>query len=177
MNTAAAADATTAAAADVNTAAAAVAAAVTAAAVAAAAADATTAAAAVAAAVTAADTNLIFPVFFAKHEPTTPTRSDARRGRRHETDPHAMNHSTVDSSSRTELLAHIETVLDREIRPGLLADGGNVEVVGIDADNIVQVRLKGACQGCPSSVTTLTFGIEAALKAQVPEIRFLEAVP
>lgn len=76
-----------------------------------------------------------------------------------------------------ELIARIESILDRDVRPGLIADGGNIEVVGIDADNIVQVRLQGACQGCPSSVTTLTFGIEAALKAKLPEIRFIEAVP
>ena len=75
------------------------------------------------------------------------------------------------------LLPRIEAVLDEEIRPGLLADGGNVEVVGIDADRIVQVRMQGACQGCPSATMTLTFGIEAALKKRVPEIRFLEAVP
>lgn len=74
------------------------------------------------------------------------------------------------------LLARVEAVLDEHVRPGLRADGGDVEVVGIDADRIVQVRMTGACQGCPSSVMTLTFGVEAALKARVPEIRFLEAV-
>ena len=78
---------------------------------------------------------------------------------------------------RRELLARIEAVLDEQIRPGLRSDGGDVEVVGIDDDRIVQVRMRGACQGCPSATMTLTFGIEAALKAAVPEIRFLEAVP
>jgi Fe-S cluster biogenesis protein NfuA len=78
---------------------------------------------------------------------------------------------------RRTLLERIEAILDRDVRPGLRADGGGVEVVGIDDDNIVQVRMQGACQGCPSSVITLTMGIEAALKAQVPEIRFLEPVP
>jgi Fe-S cluster biogenesis protein NfuA len=78
---------------------------------------------------------------------------------------------------RRELLARIEAVLDDQVRPGLKADGGDVEVVGIDEDHIVQVRMQGACQACPSSVMTLTFGIEAALKARIPEIRFLEAVP
>ena len=68
-------------------------------------------------------------------------------------------------------------MLDEQIRPGLKADGGDVEVVGIDEDRIVQVRMRGACQGCASSTMTLTFGIEAALKARIPEIRFLEAVP
>jgi Fe-S cluster biogenesis protein NfuA len=78
---------------------------------------------------------------------------------------------------RHSLLARIEAVLDEKIRPGLRADGGDVRVVGIDDDRIVQVRMTGACQSCPSSVTTLTFGIEATLKAAIPEIRFLEAVP
>ena len=50
-------------------------------------------------------------------------------------------------------------------------------VVGIDPDNIVQVRLTGACQGCPSSVMTMSLRVEAILKAHIPEIRFLEAMP
>ena len=74
------------------------------------------------------------------------------------------------------LLERIEAVLDAEVRPGLAADGGGIEVVGIDEDRIVQVRLLGACQGCSSSVMTMTFGVEAVLKARVPEVRFLEAV-
>ena len=70
----------------------------------------------------------------------------------------------------------VEAVLDQFVRPGLLADGGNVEVVGIDSDRIVQVRMQGACVGCPSSSLTMTMGIEATIKAHVPEIRFIEAV-
>ncbi|MDR3635072.1 MAG: NifU family protein [Isosphaeraceae bacterium] len=77
----------------------------------------------------------------------------------------------------TELCERIEAVLDQHIRPGLRADGGDVELVGIDADRIVQVRMQGACQGCPSSMFTLTMGIESTLKSHIPEIRFLEAVP
>jgi len=83
----------------------------------------------------------------------------------------------TDAPRRQELKAKIEAVLDQDVRPGLRADGGDIEVVDIDADNIVQVRMRGACQGCPSSTMTLTMGVEAALKAQIPEIRFLEAVP
>jgi Fe-S cluster biogenesis protein NfuA len=79
--------------------------------------------------------------------------------------------------NRADLLARIEAVLDEQVRPGLRADGGDVEVVGVDDDRIVQVRMQGACQGCPSSMMTTIFGIEAALKARVPEVRFLEAVP
>ena len=80
-------------------------------------------------------------------------------------------------SEPSDLRRRIEAVLDEHVRPGLRADGGDVEVVGIDADRIVQVRMMGACQGCPSAIMTLTFGIESTLKAQIPEIRFLEAVP
>jgi Fe-S cluster biogenesis protein NfuA len=78
---------------------------------------------------------------------------------------------------RSELRSRIEAVLDEFVRPGLQADGGDLELVAIDADNIVQVRLVGACQGCPSSTFTMTMGIESALKSRIPEIRFLEAVP
>jgi len=83
----------------------------------------------------------------------------------------------VPSSELSVLRQRIEAVLDEQVRPGLRADGGDVEVVGIDDDRIVQVRMIGACQGCPSSIMTLTFGIESALKSRIPEIRFLEAVP
>ena len=75
-----------------------------------------------------------------------------------------------------DLRARIERVIDQEVRPGLLADGGDVEVVGVDSDRIVQVRLLGSCQGCASSIYSTTMGIEAAVKARVPEVRFLEAV-
>ena len=75
-----------------------------------------------------------------------------------------------------DLLARIESVISEDVRPGLRADGGDVEVVGVDDDRIVQVRLLGSCQGCSSSIYSTTVGIEAAVKAKVPEVRFLEAV-
>ena len=82
----------------------------------------------------------------------------------------------VPGDANSDLRARIEAVLDEFVRPGLRTDGGDVEVVGIDADRIVQVRMKGACVGCPSSTITMTMGIESAVKARVPEVRFLEAV-
>jgi Fe-S cluster biogenesis protein NfuA len=81
------------------------------------------------------------------------------------------------SDSWPDLRARIEAVLDEHVRPGLRADGGEVELVAIDPDRIVQVRMQGACQGCPSAAVTLTMAIESTLKAHIPEIRFLEAVP
>lgn len=79
-------------------------------------------------------------------------------------------------SPADDLLARVRSVIEDEVRPGLIADGGDVEVVGVDPDRIVQVRLLGSCQGCASSIYSTTMGIEAAVKARVPEIRFLEAV-
>jgi len=77
---------------------------------------------------------------------------------------------------REGLLGRVEAVLDRDVRPGLREDGGGVDVVGVDDDRIVQIRLLGACQGCGSAVMSLTFAIEAAVRAEVPEVRFLEPV-
>ena len=63
----------------------------------------------------------------------------------------------------------VEAALDK-IRPSLQADGGNVELVGID-NGVVSVRLTGACGGCPMSTMTLKMGIERVLKEQVPEVK------
>jgi Fe-S cluster biogenesis protein NfuA len=69
---------------------------------------------------------------------------------------------------------NVETVLD-EMRPYLMADGGNVEVVEIDGP-IVKVRLQGACGSCPSSTMTLKMGIERRLREMIPEISEVEQV-
>ena len=82
-----------------------------------------------------------------------------------------------DRLSDPEILDRIRRVLDEQVRPDLQTDGGGIDLVGMDADRIVQVRLTGACQGCSSSVMTLTMRVESILKAAVPEIRFVEAVP
>ena len=65
-------------------------------------------------------------------------------------------------------LDNVEKVLD-ELRPFLMADGGNVEVVEIDGP-IVKVRLQGACGSCPSSTMTLKMGIERKMRASIPEV-------
>ncbi len=68
----------------------------------------------------------------------------------------------------------VEDVLN-DIRPSLQADGGNVELVEVDEEGVVKVRLTGACGSCPMSQMTLKMGIERALKDRVPEVR--EVVP
>ena len=62
-----------------------------------------------------------------------------------------------------------------EIRPFLEADGGNIELVDVQ-DGIVKVKLMGACGSCPMSQMTLKRGVEARLKAQVPEVKEVVAV-
>jgi Fe-S cluster biogenesis protein NfuA len=64
-----------------------------------------------------------------------------------------------------------------QVRPGLQADGGDVELVDVSEDGIVKVRLKGACGGCPMSQLTLKQGIERHLKNQVPEVKTVLSVP
>ena len=62
-----------------------------------------------------------------------------------------------------------------EIRPSLQADGGDVEYVSLDGD-VVKVRLKGACSGCPMATMTLKNGIESHLKEKVPGVASVESV-
>jgi Fe-S cluster biogenesis protein NfuA len=62
------------------------------------------------------------------------------------------------------------------IRPTIQADGGDIELVGITDEGIVQVRLLGNCQGCPSSGVTLKAGVERNLKAHCPEVKGVRPV-
>ena len=74
----------------------------------------------------------------------------------------------MSTETKALTLENVETVLD-ELRPFLMADGGNVEVVEIDGP-IVQVRRQGACGSCPSSTMTLKMGIERKMRESIPEV-------
>ncbi|MGA1871660.1 MAG: NifU family protein [bacterium] len=69
----------------------------------------------------------------------------------------------------------VERALD-QIRPGLQADGGNIELVDVTDDGVVKVKLTGACGSCPMSTMTLKMGVEAQLKQKVPSIKMVEQV-
>lgn len=69
---------------------------------------------------------------------------------------------------------NVEKVLD-DLRPYLMSDGGNVELVEIDGP-VVKLRLQGACGTCPSSTMTLKMGIERRLREFIPEIVEVEQV-
>jgi len=62
------------------------------------------------------------------------------------------------------------------IRPGLQADGGDVELIRIDEGGKVVLKLTGACGGCPMSEITLQQGIERILKMQVPEVTSVQSI-
>ena len=66
--------------------------------------------------------------------------------------------------------AKVEEVLDR-IRPAIQADGGDVELVKIREDNVIEVRLTGACGSCPMATLTLKAGIERVMKEEIPEVK------
>ncbi len=68
----------------------------------------------------------------------------------------------------------VEEVLEK-IRPNLIRDGGNVELVEVN-DGTVKLKLVGACAGCPMSTMTLKMGIERLLKQEIPEVKEVVAV-
>ena len=63
-----------------------------------------------------------------------------------------------------------------EIRPYLLADGGNAELIEVTQDGVVKIKLTGACGHCPMSTYTLKMGIEKKLKEKIPEVKSVEQV-
>ncbi len=74
-----------------------------------------------------------------------------------------------------DLKIKVEAALE-QIRPYLLADGGNVALVEITDDKIVKVELLNACKSCSMSMMTLKAGIEETIMREVPEIKGVEAV-
>lgn len=69
----------------------------------------------------------------------------------------------------------VRTALET-IRPFLQEDGGDVELVNVTDDGIVELKLTGACATCPMSIMTLRAGIERALMREIPDVRRVEAV-
>ena len=69
----------------------------------------------------------------------------------------------------------VQAVLDK-VRPMLQRDGGDVELVDVQDDGVVKVKLTGACAGCPMSTMTLKNAIEETIKNEIPEIRSVEQV-
>lgn len=81
----------------------------------------------------------------------------------------------MDTNTKQELLGRIGQAISN-IRPYLEADGGDVKVLDIDDDYVVQVELLGACESCPMSPMTMKAGIEEAVKRVAPEVKSINAV-
>jgi Fe-S cluster biogenesis protein NfuA len=78
-------------------------------------------------------------------------------------------------NATADLVQRIEESLD-SIRPYLEADGGNVKVLQIKGNNIVELEFLGACGNCPMSTMTFKAGVEEAIRRAVPEIKGIEVV-
>lgn len=79
------------------------------------------------------------------------------------------------NANKEELTRKVKNVID-QIRPYLQNDGGDIEFIELTDNNIVNVRLLGACGSCPYSTMTLKNGVENAMKRAIPEIRSVEAI-
>jgi Fe-S cluster biogenesis protein NfuA len=70
----------------------------------------------------------------------------------------------------------VQKVID-EIRPQIQMDGGDIELVDVNDQGTVKVRLRGACAGCPGAAMTLKFGVERLLKQKVPAVKEVVLAP
>jgi len=70
----------------------------------------------------------------------------------------------------TVMKEEVEKAIE-EIKHRLRADGGDIELVDVDEEGVVKVRLKGACLGCPMSQITLKWGVERYLKTKIPQVK------
>lgn len=77
--------------------------------------------------------------------------------------------------NQKEILSRVEKALD-QVRPYMEADGGNISIVNLTDDMILQVQLEGACGSCKMSMMTMKAGVEEAIKREVPEIKGVEAM-
>ena len=83
-----------------------------------------------------------------------------------------------ESGNKTDaksIYERVEAVIER-IRPAVQSDGGDLELVNVTDEGVVQIRLLGACIGCPSSGMTLHMGIERNVREKIPEVTGVEQV-
>ncbi len=79
------------------------------------------------------------------------------------------------NQNKAEITRKVENVIS-QIRPYLQQDGGDIEFIEYTDENVVNVRLLGACGSCPYSTMTLKNGVETAMKKAIPEVKSVEAV-
>ncbi len=74
------------------------------------------------------------------------------------------------SQGENDMKEQVEEAL-KKVRPALQRDGGDIELVSVDENGTVKVRLRGACGSCPMSTMTLKMGVEKMLKQEVPAVK------
>jgi len=74
-----------------------------------------------------------------------------------------------------EIIQRVESALDN-IRPYLVADGGNVRVIDLSKDLVVRLEFVGNCGNCPMSSMTFKAGVEEAIRKSVPEIKGIDVI-
>lgn len=77
--------------------------------------------------------------------------------------------------TKEEITRKVQNVI-AQIRPYLQQDGGDIEFIEYTDENVVNVKLLGACGSCPYSTMTLKNGVESAMKKAIPEVKSVEAV-
>ena len=84
---------------------------------------------------------------------------------------------TVYEGETAEIVEEIKQLIDARVRPAVAQDGGDIEFHRFDVETgVVELVMRGACSGCPSSTMTLKQGVENLLKHYVPEVTAVEAV-
>jgi len=87
------------------------------------------------------------------------------------TDTGSPNETGAEKSFEEQVTEVLEMV-----RPALQGHGGDVQLVGVDEDKTVKVRLQGACSGCPGATMTMKMGIERILRERLPDVKQVVAV-
>ena len=77
--------------------------------------------------------------------------------------------------NKAQLIKNVDAALD-EIRPHLAVDGGNIEVVDITEDMVVQIKWLGNCEGCNMTAMTMKAGIQETLRHKLPQIKDVIAI-
>ena len=74
-------------------------------------------------------------------------------------------------NSNNALFKQVKDVIDRDIKPYIEADGGQINLKEVQEDGTVFVQLAGACAGCPGATMTLKGGVERVLKSRIPLVK------
>ena len=73
-------------------------------------------------------------------------------------------------NEESALYQRVSKIIEKDIRPYIEADGGNINLQSVTDDGVVFIRLSGACAGCPGAVMTLKGGVERVLRMKIDEI-------